>query len=183
MRTVALTALVALAATPASALIRDSNAPPTNPNHPVREQHKRSITSSADALDGKIFDYVIAGGGLAGLAIAGRLAESKNVTVAVIEAGGDGSDVLQQVQVPGYSYGKGLTGDGKDETDWQYKTTPQVSPGEWRPSVVVQMLTARGTRTTSQSHGLEARCWAVPELSTACFGVVLLLTSTTRGQS
>jgi len=34
------------------------------------------------------YDYVIVGGGTGGLAIAARLAESKNVSVAVIEAGG-----------------------------------------------------------------------------------------------
>lgn len=34
------------------------------------------------------YDYVIVGGGTGGLAIAARLAESKNTSVAVIEAGG-----------------------------------------------------------------------------------------------
>jgi len=34
------------------------------------------------------YDYVVVGGGTGGLAIAARLAEDKNVSVAVIEAGG-----------------------------------------------------------------------------------------------
>jgi choline dehydrogenase len=34
------------------------------------------------------YDYVVVGGGTGGLAIAARLAENKNVSVAVIEAGG-----------------------------------------------------------------------------------------------
>jgi len=34
------------------------------------------------------YDYVIVGGGTGGLAIAARLAENKNTSVAVIEAGG-----------------------------------------------------------------------------------------------
>jgi choline dehydrogenase len=34
------------------------------------------------------YDYVIVGGGTGGLTIAARLAEDKNVSVAVIEAGG-----------------------------------------------------------------------------------------------
>ena len=35
-----------------------------------------------------VYDYVIVGGGTGGLAIAARLAESTNTSVAVIEAGG-----------------------------------------------------------------------------------------------
>lgn len=34
------------------------------------------------------FDYVVVGGGTAGLAIAARLAENSSVSVAVVEAGG-----------------------------------------------------------------------------------------------
>ena len=40
------------------------------------------------------FDYVIAGGGSAGCALAARIAEDSSVTVAVVEAGGRGRDLF-----------------------------------------------------------------------------------------
>lgn len=46
------------------------------------------------------FDYVVVGGGLAGLVVAARLAEDASKTVAVIEAGGHVSDQAG-VQIPG----------------------------------------------------------------------------------
>ena len=52
-------------------------------------------------------DYVIVGGGTGGLTIAARLAEDKNISVAVIEAGGlyqvdngEGRSVIQGPQAP-----------------------------------------------------------------------------------
>ncbi|KAF8874413.1 alcohol oxidase [Infundibulicybe gibba] len=66
------------------------------------------------------FDYVIIGGGLAGLVLAARLTEGANVTVGVIEAGGDVSH-LQDVQVPGF-FQRGLT---NPNIDWTFMSTPQ----------------------------------------------------------
>ncbi|TFK43893.1 hypothetical protein BDQ12DRAFT_595605, partial [Crucibulum laeve] len=48
----------------------------------------------------KSFDYVVIGGGTAGLVVAARLAEISDVTVAVLEAGDDVTDELN-VKVPG----------------------------------------------------------------------------------
>ena len=45
------------------------------------------LVTAAPARE-KTYDYVIVGGGTGGLAIAARLAESTNTSVAVIEAGG-----------------------------------------------------------------------------------------------
>ncbi|KAG6853613.1 hypothetical protein C0991_002837 [Blastosporella zonata] len=63
-------------------------------------------TSSAD-LSGQTFDFVIAGGGTAGLALAVRLSEDQSVTVAVLEAGGDNIDD-PTVALPG-QYGLAMT--------------------------------------------------------------------------
>jgi len=46
---------------------------------------------------------VIAGGGVGGLALAARLSEFSNFTVCLIEAGGSGEDVADQINIPGYS--------------------------------------------------------------------------------
>lgn len=105
MHAAALTALVALAA-PASALIvRDADAPPVNVHNPQRQLLKRRITDDISAVNGKAFDFVIAGGGVAGLALAARLSEWRNVTVCLIEAGGDGSDVRDSIDIPGKHIG------------------------------------------------------------------------------
>ncbi|KAJ7150794.1 alcohol oxidase [Mycena filopes] len=51
-------------------------------------------------MDDFSFDYVIIGGGTAGLALAARLAEDKNVSVCVLEAGKDHS-TTEDVKIPG----------------------------------------------------------------------------------
>lgn len=53
--------------------------------------HKRAITPIYDgsAVNGQTFDYVIAGGGLAGSVLASRLTEDSNRRVLVIESGYD----------------------------------------------------------------------------------------------
>src|ERR1700722_11415655 len=66
------------------------------------------------------FDYVIIGGGTAGLTLAARLSEDENVTVAVLEAGGDRlNDPM--VNTPGLS----IQLMDKPEYDWSFQTVPQ----------------------------------------------------------
>jgi choline dehydrogenase-like flavoprotein len=68
------------------------------------------------------FDYIVIGGGTAGLVVANRLTEDTNVRVLVVEAGADRTaDPL--VLTPG------LVGAlyGKDEYDWNFCSPPQVS--------------------------------------------------------
>ena len=75
------------------------------------------------------YDYVVAGGGTAGLAIATRLAEDPNVTVAVIEAGGfyeiDNGNLSV---VPGYAnfYTGADSNNYQPLVDWDITTTPQA---------------------------------------------------------
>lgn len=96
-----------------------------NPFNP----QKHHLASRADTSDdvGKVsdkeFDFVVVGGGVGGLAIASRLSEEENLTVAVIEAGGDGSDVEDQIYIPGYSYLHGLT---VSSYDWNYYVEQQA---------------------------------------------------------
>ncbi|KAJ7167840.1 hypothetical protein C8R46DRAFT_898201 [Mycena filopes] len=92
----------------------------------TRASPQRRSTTDPTQLSGKTFDFVIVGGGTAGLALAARLAEWTNITVAVIEAGSDGTQYQDQITIPGMSYLKGLQG---TDYDWQYKTTAQANAG------------------------------------------------------
>ncbi|KAH7313939.1 glucose-methanol-choline oxidoreductase [Stachybotrys elegans] len=72
---------------------------------------------------GRGFDYVIIGGGTAGLVLANRLTEDRNIRVAVVEAGTFPEDVAGNwTQVPGYA-GNFIV--GAPEMSWGFHTTPQ----------------------------------------------------------
>ncbi|KAF7329454.1 Alcohol oxidase [Mycena kentingensis (nom. inval.)] len=75
---------------------------------------------AASVRAAKVYDYVVIGGGTAGLTVASRLSENPDVTVAVLEAGFN-AEGLQEVFVPG------LIGSGISFTtlDWNYATVPQ----------------------------------------------------------
>lgn len=47
------------------------------------------VTSNPANVSNKTYDYIIVGGGLTGLTVAGRLTENPNTSVLVIEAGRD----------------------------------------------------------------------------------------------
>lgn len=75
------------------------------------------------------FDYVIVGGGTAGLAIATRLVEQNAGSVAVVEAGtfyelSNGN--ASQVPGPGVNYAGKSPLDWQPLIDWGYMTTPQA---------------------------------------------------------
>ncbi|KAJ7195916.1 alcohol oxidase [Mycena pura] len=78
--------------------------------------------AAVPALSTPVYDYVVVGGGTAGLTVASRLTDNKDVTVAVLEAGFN-AEGLQEVFVPG------LIGSGIAFTtlDWSYKTVPQAN--------------------------------------------------------
>lgn len=120
-----------------------------NARNPLREHLKRSVTSDASSVKGRSFDFVIVGGGVAGLTLANRLSEWGNQSVLVIEAGGDGSDVEERQSVPGYAYHKGLS--SKSPYAWNFTTSPQVS------SIQAACLTTG--RVLRHSEELSPRPW------------------------
>jgi choline dehydrogenase len=70
----------------------------------------------------KSYDYVIIGGGTAGLTLAARLTEDPAVTVAVVEAGANRLNdrtVLTPTLWPAMM--------GNPKYDWCHRTVPQVS--------------------------------------------------------
>lgn len=66
------------------------------------------------------FDYIVVGGGTAGLVIANRLTENPAIRVAVIEPGDD------QRQNPNVTDPTKLDQPLNTPLDWQYKSVPQV---------------------------------------------------------
>jgi len=101
------------------------NAKRTTGTNPTYELGTAGGVSGQNAL----YDYVIVGGGTAGLTIAARLAEDASITVAVIEAGGfyelDNPNISV---IPGeVSYFSGTSPeDTNSKIDWGFVTEPQA---------------------------------------------------------
>ena len=80
-----------------------------------------SITTPA-AFASTRFDYLIAGGGTAGLVLANRLTEIPTVSVGVIEAGEDLTND-PNITTPLYMFDL----QGIPKYDWNFSSVPQVS--------------------------------------------------------
>lgn len=67
------------------------------------------------------FDYIIVGGGTAGLVVAARLTEDPSVSVLVVEAGSDhrADPTVSTPGLLGFLF-------GNEKYDWCFKTGPQV---------------------------------------------------------
>ncbi|TFK52656.1 alcohol oxidase [Heliocybe sulcata] len=82
-----------------------------------------TVTAAQFAYAADHYDYVVVGGGNAGLVVAERLTEDSNISVLVLEAGLDyNSDFnVTYLSVPGLD----LTVTGGSMVDWNYTTVPQ----------------------------------------------------------
>lgn len=94
-------------------------APQTNGE--VNGHHLPALSQSVEEFLSYNFDYVIVGGGTAGLVVAARLSENPDVTVGVLEAGTSKlGDML--IDCPAMY----LQTYGNPEYDWIFKSVPQV---------------------------------------------------------
>ncbi|EIN03496.1 alcohol oxidase [Punctularia strigosozonata HHB-11173 SS5] len=81
--------------------------------------HGRIIDLNSEPLVQDLYDYVIVGGGTAGMVISSRLSENPSVRVAVLEAGGSGIG-NENISCPGL-----IAAVLGTQVDWNFKTVPQ----------------------------------------------------------
>lgn len=91
-------------------------------NGAMNGDHMPALSTSAEDFLSHKYDYVIVGGGTAGLVVAARLTENENVTVGVLEAG---KNQLGNMLVDCPAMFLQMFND--PEYDWAFRTEPQVS--------------------------------------------------------
>ena len=112
--------------------------------------------------DGSHFDFIVVGGGTAGNVVAGRLAESANVPIQVVEAGVGNSHEVDEITTPALAMD--LRG---SKHDWAYKTT----------------MVKRDDYERLRSQTLAARPWVAAHLSITSPGFRAVSQLSTGGQS
>ncbi|TFY67647.1 hypothetical protein EVJ58_g1480 [Rhodofomes roseus] len=108
------------------------------------------MTATIDQVSNKFFDYVVCGGGTAGLTLAARLSEDPNVSVLVLEAGGANLDVPGILRPA--SWGSHFT---NVDWTWPYKTIKQKELGD------ADYFWFRG-KGLGGSSGINFMCWTKP---------------------
>jgi hypothetical protein len=110
------------------------------PTTELQASHPHDTSSTADLSAS--YDFIIIGGGTAGLTVAARLSENPHVTVLVVEAGAN------RLEDPKIST-PGLAGSmyGDPEYDWSFQTPPQVT--DQLPSFLLSLVTIFALRSFS----------------------------------
>lgn len=118
-----------------------------------------SVTNDPEVFVGNPFDYLIVGGGTAGLAVAARLSENPDINVGVLEAGAarlNDPSILTPGAFPSLI--------GHEEYDWLFKTIQQVRQSQvpmprcWGTSDQIDSLAP----TTLSMLFLAVKHWAAP---------------------
>ncbi|KZT01003.1 GMC oxidoreductase [Laetiporus sulphureus 93-53] len=121
MRAALVLALVAATATAASARATHIDFDALHERH-QRALLRRNIITTGDI--GSSYDYIIVGGGTAGLVLANRLSANSSTSVLVLEAGDTGEAVQSQIDIPSLTYYDSLT---ETSYDWGYETVAQTN--------------------------------------------------------
>ncbi|CDO76652.1 GMC oxidoreductase [Trametes cinnabarina] len=108
------------------------------------------MAATIDDVKDKSFDYIICGGGTAGLTLGARLTEDPNTTVLVLEAGAANIGDMNILRPA--SYGSHF---GKVEYSWNHETIKQVSTG----NVTHSWQRGKGLGGSSAINFL---CWIKP---------------------
>ncbi|KAI0333342.1 GMC oxidoreductase [Cubamyces sp. BRFM 1775] len=128
-------------------------------DHYGRDLRRRNIVYDGQIADS--YDFVVVGGGTAGLAIASRLSEDSNTTVLVLEAGDTGDAVADRINVPVNAYYSGLPG---SSYDWQYTTVKQPNAGNralpWPRGKVLGGSSAMNGMYTVRPSKIEVDAWS-----------------------
>jgi choline dehydrogenase len=111
------------------------------------------------------YDYVVVGGGTAGLTVASRLREQGAGSVAVIEAGSFyelTAGNLSQVPASAPSWAGKSEQDSQPLADWDYMTTPQDVSALPMPVMKVASTNLFTREQTARRFTIpEVRCWEV----------------------
>ncbi|KAK4996892.1 hypothetical protein LTR66_003596 [Elasticomyces elasticus] len=92
--------------------------------------HQQSALCSVDAFTAEQYDYIVVGGGTAGLCVAARLTENPDVKVGVLEAGADRMDD-KQISTPSLY----PTLIGREKYDWCMTSVTQPTAGNKKYSM------------------------------------------------
>lgn len=115
--------------------------------------HSTNALCSVDEFVSQSYDYIVVGGGTAGLCVAARLSENPDVKVAVIEGGANRMDD-PSVSTPAL-YPAMI---GREKYDWCFTSVPQVCQVLQAPSLLHANHDNSLQLVASPTLCLEARC-------------------------
>jgi len=131
---------------------------PSDPHVLSRTLHARGYVTK-DTITAS-YDFVIVGGGLAGLVLAARLTENQKTTVLVLEAGDSGEAVADRINTPSDAYFSSLL---YTPDDWQYKTTSQSQAAnrtfDWPRGKVLGGCSAVNAMYLVRPSEIEVNAW------------------------
>lgn len=131
-----------------------------SPSSPLQQSTDNKMTQSIQDFASLPLDYIVVGGGTAGLAVAVRLSEDSQVNVGVIEAGPSALNGDEgAITVPG-RYGETIGSD----YDWKFTTTIQPGLGgrslPWPRGRVLGGTSALNFMAWNRGHREDYDAWA-----------------------